>query len=352
MSIKEIARQAARSMKTYDSLDQVADAVTLAVGKLAFMEGWSRRGMNARYGGSQAEQAFADAFPEPPQAPDGPCHWCHGTGVQGGAGCRYCEGPEALAPAVDPEPYNGPPNRKSPRGCIECEFTSQLSPGQECLNCGTCQPSVEPSSVSLSHADLDDLIAASEADQAPALPLAPTPPYCSARAANGYVCTMRQGHSGEHVATDTTGAIVYVRWHPAPTPPGTATGDTYEKLLRSWREYDECIQKIANLCWSSNDPSGPRDVVALVARELRDLRRRAPVESLSSPSPGAVETPPEWSLAEAIEREMDASEPRPPGGQQVGPSPAAWHMTPTTRSRIRRLLREWREQALRSGGSR
>lgn len=50
----------------------------------------------------------------------------------------------------------------------------------------------------------------------------------------------------------------------------------------------------------------------------------------------------EWSLIEAIERELDASEPRPPGGQSVGPMASHWVMTVTTRQAMRNLLRDWK----------
>jgi len=45
-------------------------------------------------------------------------------------------------------------------------------------------------------------------------PFVPQPPYCTKRA-NGWCCTRPLGHSGEHVATDTTGREVYMRWHSA-----------------------------------------------------------------------------------------------------------------------------------------
>lgn len=55
----------------------------------------------------------------------------------------------------------------------------------------------------------------------------------------------------------------------------------------------------------------------------------------------------EWSLLEALERELDASEPRPLGGQHVGPMASHWVMNPTTRKAMRNLLRDWKAQALR-----
>lgn len=51
----------------------------------------------------------------------------------------------------------------------------------------------------------------------------------------------------------------------------------------------------------------------------------------------------EWSLADSIERELDASEPRLPGGQHVSPG-GRWNMVPSTRSALRRLIRDWRAQ--------
>lgn len=48
------------------------------------------------------------------------------------------------------------------------------------------------------------------------------------------------------------------------------------------------------------------------------------------------------ALAAWIERELDASEPQPKGGQHVGPLASHWQIAPSTRQAMRWMLREWK----------
>ena len=54
-------------------------------------------------------------------------------------------------------------------------------------------------------------------------------------------------------------------------------------------------------------------------------------------------------LIDAIEQELDASEPQPKGGQHVGPMASHWNMTPSTRKALRWLLAEYKPSTLVSG---
>jgi hypothetical protein len=48
------------------------------------------------------------------------------------------------------------------------------------------------------------------------------------------------------------------------------------------------------------------------------------------------------ALVDEVEHQLDASEPQPRGGQQVGPRAEAWQMTPSTRKALRRLVADAR----------
>lgn len=76
--------------------------------------------------------------------------------------------------------------------------------------------------------------------------------------------------------------------------------------------------------------------VRALTRHVATLRDDAAYHADCRPNRRAAEAA--QATLDAIRAEVERSTPQPPGGQQVGPRPDLWSMTPTTRRALSRLL--------------